>query len=258
MSALHTAYLKFKRALPDWARDGLSAINQRFFARRTLQRQYGSWFDVDWRKKFHSLSEAEWRRAYDEVWKHHRNDCVEETDAAMILAALGEPGSVLEAGCGMGTLAIKLAQAGFQVTGLDVSDVALQFAKQRAIEAGLQIAWKAGFAENIPFPDKIFDYVTCCHTLEHVKDLSRAAAELKRVARKKIVVLVPKQKFRLYADTYHTQFFERQDQLVEAFGLTRHQCQEIDCRDHQNEFQGRAWLYVGILNSLSTDQLTGR
>lgn len=247
MSTLHTAYLKFKRALPDWARDGLSAVNQRFFARRTLQRQNGGWFDVDWRKKFHALSDAEWQRAYDRVWLHHRNDCVEETDAAMILAALGESGSVLEVGCGMGTLALKLAQAGYQVTGLDVSDVALQYAKQRAQEAGLPMMWQEGFAENIPFADKTFDYLTCCHTLEHVKDLPRAAAELKRVARKKIVVFVPKQKFRVYMDNYHTQFFEKPEQLVEALGLARYQCQEIDCRDHKNEFQGQAFLYVGEL-----------
>lgn len=247
MSNLHTTYLKFKRSLPAWARDSLSAINQRFFARRTLQRQNGGWFEVDWRKKFRALSEAEWQRAYDEVWKHHRNDCVEETDAAMILAALGEPGSVLEAGCGMGTLAITLAHAGFQVTGLDVSPVALQFAAQRTKDEGVNISWKEGFVENIPFPDKTFDYVTCCHTLEHVQDLKRAVAELKRVARRKIVVLVPKQKFRVYMDNYHTQFFEKPEQLVEAFGLERQQCQEIDCLDRQNHFQGQAFLYSGEL-----------
>jgi len=165
----------------------------------------------------------------------------------MILSALGEPASVLEVGCGMGTLAIKLAQAGFEVTGLDVSTVALLYANQRATEAGLNINWKAGFAENIPFPDKSFDYVTCCHTLEHVKDLPRAASELKRVTRKKIAVFVPRQKFRLYADNYHTQFFERPEQLVDAFGLARYQCEEIDCLDHKNEFQGQAFLYVGEL-----------
>ena len=248
MSTLHTIYLKFKRALPDWARDGLSAVNQRFFARWTLLRQNGSWFDVDWRKKFHSLSEAEWQRAYDDVWKHHRNDCVEETDAAMIINALGEKGSVLEVGCGMGTLAIKLAQAGFDVTGLDVSDVALQYAQQRAQEAGVQMILREGFAENIPFADKTFDYITCCHTLEHVKDLSRAAAEFKRVARKKIAVLVPKQKFRVYMDNYHTQFFETPERLAGAFGLARYRCEEIDCLDRDNEFQGQAFLYVGELS----------
>lgn len=247
MPSRHTVYLKFKRLLPDWARDSLSVINQRLFARRTLQRKNGSWFDVDWRKRFRSFSDVEWQQAYDAVWKHHRNDCVEETDAAMILAALGVSGSVLEVGCGMGTLALKLAQAGLQVTGLDVSEVALQYARQRAQEAGLQINWQEGFAENIPFADKTFDYVTCCHTLEHVKDLPRAAGELKRVARRKIVVLVPKQKFRVYMDNYHTQFFETPDQLVSAFGLARYQCEEIDCFGRNNEFQGQAFLYVGEL-----------
>ncbi|MDZ7363780.1 MAG: class I SAM-dependent methyltransferase [candidate division KSB1 bacterium] len=47
----------------------------------------------------------------------------------------------------------------------------------------MQITWQQGFAENMPFSDKTFDYVTCCHTLEHVKDLDKAVAELKRVAR---------------------------------------------------------------------------
>ncbi len=61
----------------------------------------------------------------------------------------------------------------------------------------------------------------------------------------KIIVLVPKQKFRLYAENYHTQFFERQEQLAEAFGLAQYECTEIDCLDHKNEFQGRAFLYVG-------------
>lgn len=247
MDSLHTAYLKFKRALPDWARDGLSAINQRFFARRTLQRKNGNWFEVDWRKKFRSFSEAEWQRAYNAVWQHHRNDCVEETDAAMIRAALGATGTVLEVGCGMGTLALKLAQAGFQVTGLDVSNVALQYAQQRALAAGLPIVWREGFAENLPFAGQTFDYVTCCHTLEHVKDLPRAAAELKRVARRRIVVLVPKQKFRVYMDNYHTQFFETPEQLVNAFGLARYRCEEIDCLGRNNEFQGQAFLYVGEL-----------
>jgi hypothetical protein len=62
-------------------------------------------------------------------------------------------------------------------------------------------------------------------------------------------VLVPKQRFRLYADNYHTQFFERSEQLINAFGLAQYQCQEIDCIGHQNEFHGHAFLYVGDLTS---------
>jgi len=244
---LRSLYIRLKSLLPESVRDAMSAVNQRFFARATLLRKYGNWYEVDWRKKFRTLSDQEWKRAYDEAWRHRKNDCVEETDAEMIISALGERGSVLEVGAGMGSLAIRLAKRGFSVTGLDVSTEALNLARENAREQGVSIEWKLGFAESLSFPDKSFDYVTCCHTLEHVKDLAKATSELKRVARRKVVVLTPKQKFRLYADNYHTQFFECQNHVTDVFGLKQFECKEIDCFDHKNEFQGRAFLYVGYL-----------
>lgn len=245
---IRTTYIRFKTLLPDPLRDALSAINQRLFARRTLTRKYGSWFDVDWRKKYQSLTEEEWKRAYNEAWKHRNNDCVEETDAELILGALGPKGSVAEVGAGIGTLALRLAREGFDVTGIDISSEALKRASEKAEQEHLTVRWREGFAESLPFPDKSFDYVTCCHTLEHVKDLAKATSELKRIARKKVIVLTPKQKFRLYAENYHTQFFEDAGQLTEAFGLSRSECIEIDCIGHRNEFQGRAFFYVGYID----------
>ena len=247
MSAIRTTYIRLKSLLPDGLRDALSAINQRLFARRTLQRKYGSWFDVDWRKKYQKMSEQEWKRTYDEAWMHRNNDCVEETDAELILGALDKKGSVLEVGAGIGTLAIRLAKEGYSVTAVDVSAEALRRAGEAAVREGVAVNWQEGFAETLPFPDKSFDYITCCHTLEHVKDLTQTTAEFKRIARKKIVVLTPKQKFRLYAENYHTQFFEHPEQLSNAFGLPRFECREIDCIDHKNEFQGKAFLYIGEL-----------
>ncbi len=195
-----------------------------------------------------SLSDEEWKQAYNEAWKHRNNDCVEETDTTLILAALGAKGTVAEVGAGVGTLAIRLAREGYEVTGIDVSSEALKRAEERAQREGVLIKWREGFAEALPFPDKSFDYVTCCHTLEHVKDLAKATAELKRIARHKVIVLTPKQSFRLYAENYHTQFFESPDQLSAAFGLNRFECREIDCMDHKNEFQGKALFYVGSLD----------
>ena len=247
MSRIRTAYIRLKSYLPEGIRDTLSAVNQRLFARRTLARKYGGWFDVDWRKKYLSLSDDEWKRAYDEAWRHRNNDCVEETDAQLILSALGARGSVLDVGAGIGTLAIRLAKEGFDVTGVDVSTEALRRAKEQASQENVEIVWREGFAESLPFPDKSFDYVTCCHTIEHVKDLQKAAAELKRVARRTVIVLTPKQKYRLYAENYHTQFFERPEQLSTALEIERSECREIDCIDHKNEFQGKAFLYVGHL-----------
>ncbi len=243
-------YLRFKALLPKGLRLVLSSINQRFFARTTLQRKYGDWFDVDWRKRYMTLSNEEWIRAYDAIWKHHRNDCVDETDTAMILELLGSAEnapSVLEVGCGAGSLACAMAKAGFRVTCVDVSGEALCQVQQRAASEGVSLSICQGFAEALPFADNTFDVITCCHTLEHVKDLAAATSELKRVARHKLIVLVPRQEYRLYADNYHTQFFSRPEHLIEAFGVEHYECRELNFLGRENEFQGEALLFVAYL-----------
>jgi SAM-dependent methyltransferase len=46
---------------------------------------------------------------------------------------------VLDAGCGQGDLAIELARRGFEVTGFDISGVAIDQARAKAAAAGLSI-----------------------------------------------------------------------------------------------------------------------
>jgi SAM-dependent methyltransferase len=43
--------------------------------------------------------------------------------------------------------------------------------------------------ENLPFPDKSFDYVICCHVLEHVENPARFLKELMRVAKRGYIEL---------------------------------------------------------------------
>jgi SAM-dependent methyltransferase len=47
----------------------------------------------------------------------------------------------LELGCGTGTNAVWLAQQGFHVTALDFSPLALQRARERARQAGVNVRW---------------------------------------------------------------------------------------------------------------------
>ena len=46
---------------------------------------------------------------------------------------------VLDIGCGAGTNSIFLAKNGFDVTGIDISPIAISIAKVRAKEAGLEV-----------------------------------------------------------------------------------------------------------------------
>jgi 2-polyprenyl-6-hydroxyphenyl methylase/3-demethylubiquinone-9 3-methyltransferase len=95
---------------------------------------------------------------------------------------LSPPGRrVLDVGCGGGLLAEEFARLGFEVTGVDPSEESLSVARQHARGQGLEIGYRHGTGEALPFPDASFDIVYCCDVLEHVADLARVIAETARV-----------------------------------------------------------------------------
>ena len=87
----------------------------------------------------------------------------------------------LDVGCGGGLLAEEFARLGCEVTGIDPSEQSLEAARAHARTAGLDIEYRQGTGEHIPFPDGAFDTVYCCDVLEHVNDLDRVIAETARV-----------------------------------------------------------------------------
>jgi SAM-dependent methyltransferase len=70
------------------------------------------------------------------------------------------PGRALDVGCGEGADAIWLAQRGWTVTAIDVSDVALIRAREAAELAGALVEWVCGDALRTPFPAGSFDLVS--------------------------------------------------------------------------------------------------
>ncbi|MFD0588337.1 class I SAM-dependent methyltransferase [Paenibacillus sp. GCM10027627] len=71
------------------------------------------------------------------------------------LLALPTGASVLDIGCGMGRHALALAEAGFQVTGVDLSRALLEEA--RAHDSCGKVEWRQGDMRELPFPDGSFD-----------------------------------------------------------------------------------------------------
>lgn len=78
---------------------------------------------------------------------------------------------VLDVGCGGGILSEALAKAGAIVTGIDMSNAALNVAKKHAEENHLKIQYEHSAVEDyaVKHPEK-FDVVTCMELLEHVPD----------------------------------------------------------------------------------------
>jgi SAM-dependent methyltransferase len=70
-----------------------------------------------------------------------------------ILELLGLPvGSrVLDVGCGWGRHAVPLAEAGMELTGIDISNAALQAGERAASRAGVRVRWVDGDMREIHF-----------------------------------------------------------------------------------------------------------
>jgi SAM-dependent methyltransferase len=97
-----------------------------------------------------------------------------------------EPGrDVLDVACGNGdfTLEFKRLAAGGRVAGLDGSDELIATARLAAVAAGLDVAFTAGDALELPYAAASFDRICCSYAIYHFPSVERALDEMFRVAR---------------------------------------------------------------------------
>jgi len=88
---------------------------------------------------------------------------------------------VLDIGCGGGFLAEEFARDGFVVTGIDPAAHSINAAKRHAATTSLEIDYRIGKGETLPFADGAFDIATCCDALEHVDDYVQVVSEITRI-----------------------------------------------------------------------------
>jgi ubiquinone/menaquinone biosynthesis C-methylase UbiE len=90
--------------------------------------------------------------------------------------------SVLDVGCGTGRHAIRLAQQGARVTGVDFSPGMLGKARQKPGAERVTFV-EHNITKPLPFGPASFDRVLSCLVLDHVPQVSAFFAELRRVCR---------------------------------------------------------------------------
>ena len=91
--------------------------------------------------------------------------------------------SVLDVGCGTGRHALRLAEQGARVTGVDFSAGMLGKARQKPGAERVTFV-EHNITASLPFAPASFDRVLSCLVLDHVPDVKAFFAELRRVCRR--------------------------------------------------------------------------
>ena len=102
------------------------------------------------------------------------------------LAGLKPGESVLDVGCGTGTLAIlatRYVGPSGRVDGIDPSSEMIARATQKAAKAGADVTFRTGFVQALPYPDDQYDVVLSTLMMHHLPRAARheCAREIRRV-----------------------------------------------------------------------------
>src|SRR5512138_3370681 len=116
-------------------------------------------------------------------------------EQTVALAQVRPGDSVLEVGCGTGSLTLAAKrQAGpsGKVYGIDVIPGMIEFSRQKAAQANEDITFQLGSINDIPFPENQFDVVMCSFMIFHMSDETRRTgiAEVHRVLKPGGLLLV--------------------------------------------------------------------
>lgn len=105
--------------------------------------------------------------SFDESPDHGlRDPIVREAWSGLLAAWLPPtPASILDVGCGTGSLSVVLAGLGYKVTGIDLSPAMIALAQEKAAAHGHQIAFQVMDAAFPQFARRQFDVIICRHLL---------------------------------------------------------------------------------------------
>jgi SAM-dependent methyltransferase len=122
---------------------------------------------------------------HESVLRSHRWRTAENS-AAYLLPRLTSGVSVLDVGCGPGTITAEFASlvTPARVTALEVTEAALDLARAEIARRGLtNVDFAVGDVHALDFPDDTFDVVHAHQVLQHVTDPVAALREMRRVTK---------------------------------------------------------------------------
>jgi SAM-dependent methyltransferase len=165
---------------------------------------------------------------YSELYRTHPR-VHEETDNSRAclerIAADALGSSICDVGCGTGALLHHVREHSGKtfnaMVGVDI------VAPGKPVGAGIEFV--SGWVESLPFPDQSFDTVVCTHVIEHILDYRDAIAELRRIARRRLIIVVPREREGIYTFNPHFNFFPYSHSFLRAMipVPASHVCEDI-------------------------------
>jgi SAM-dependent methyltransferase len=183
---------------------------------------------MEFKSLVYTMTDAEFAEVYrtlDCVAKDRLTDLNDQCVRFVLEQLDPEAKTLLDVGCGRGYFLSRVDALGrYETHGCDLLD-----------DVPIQGQYHRGSVESLPFADRQFDIVTCHHTLEHIRYLDRAIAELKRVARRQVIIVVPCQRYYYYTLDLHINFFPIESMLINAMKMPQHTCKLLK----------GDWVFVG-------------
>lgn len=152
-----------------------------------------------------------------------REHLLRETTVNLAQVKPGE--SILEIGCGTGTLTLaakRKAGASGKAFGIDIIPGMIKISQEKAAQANENIQFQIGSIDNIPFPENQFDVVMCSFMIFHMSENTRrkGIAEIYRV-------LKPGGRLLVLDLAMPTQLLSRLIAKILFGGFLQHELQEL-------------------------------
>jgi len=165
---------------------------------------------AEFRKRAPFLSADEYEALYrDHPRVHDQTDNSEACVKKIVSEIVGQ--DVCDVGCGTGALLSCISEKNRSLDRLTGVDFVVDDAKK--LEG---VEYIAARIEELPFSDKSFDTVICTHVIEHILDFRAAITELRRITKKRLIIVVPREREFVYTFNPHFNFFPYNHSFLRA------------------------------------------
>ena len=189
------------------------ALRDSFLFKKVAELAWGKHIEAlsDFRRRAPFLTEEEYELLYRAHPRVHQDT---DNSAACIQKIVGDikGTSVCDVGCGTGYL-LKCIRDGRSETLERLVGVDFIFPEVPKIPG---IEFREAKIEALPFGDREFDTVTCTHVIEHILDYRKAIAELRRITRHRLIIVIPREREARYTFNPHFNFFPYPESFLRA------------------------------------------